>query len=161
MSTTTLNRYARTLRRGAQAQRGSFLLEALISVLIVALAILGLMGLMARGLQDVDESKMRGEAAFLASSFVGRMWIDDRATASLQGKFGPGGAEYNELQSLLTQRLPNAVLQTVNIVAGATANSTDVEIEIRWAPPGIDPAKMAPGQAFHRYQAFATIGGNN
>ena len=140
-------------------ERGSFLLEALISVLIVALAILGLMGLMARGIQDVDESKMRGEAAFLAASYIGQMWVDDRKTASLQAKFGPGGAAYNDLQTMLTQRLPNAVLQTVNIVAGATGNSSDVEIEIRWTPPGLN-ASTAP-QAFHRYQTFATIGGNN
>jgi Tfp pilus assembly protein PilV len=147
--------------RGARA-RGSFLLEALISVLIVALAILGLMGLMARGMQDVDESKMRGEAAFLASSYVGLMWVDDRATASLAAKYGPGGAEFLNLQAMLTQRLPNAVLQTVNIAAGSTANSTDVEIEIRWTPPNCVPFNPLHCAApFHRYQAFATIGGNN
>ena len=146
-------------RAAASQQQGSFLLEALISVLIVALAILGLMGLMARGLQDIDESKMRGEAAFLASSYIGQMWVDDRSTANLQAKFGPGGAEFINLQTVLSARLPNAVLQTVNIVAGATANSSDVEIEIRWTPPGMNIA-VAP-QPFHRYQAFATIGGNN
>ena len=150
----------RPVRRPSSAlQQGSFLLEALISVLIVALAILGLMGLMARGMQDVDESKMRGEVAFLASSYIGQMWIDDRKTASLQAKFGPGGAAYNNLQAVLTQRLPNAVLQTVNIAAGATANSSDVEIEIRWTPPNCTPLNCA--SPFHRYQAFATIGGNN
>jgi hypothetical protein len=145
--------------RGAAPQRGSFLLEALISVLIVALAILGLMGLMARGLQDVDESKMRGEAAFLATSYIGLMWVDDRTTLNLQAKFGPGGAEYVNLQTMLAQRLPNAVLKTVNIVPGATANSTEVEIDIQWTPPGLNVA-TAP-QAFHRYQAFAVIGANN
>jgi Tfp pilus assembly protein PilV len=54
MNASTHRRSARRLP--AARQQGSFLLEALISVLIVALAILGLMGLMARGLQDVDES---------------------------------------------------------------------------------------------------------
>lgn len=146
-------------RRAAHREQGSFLLEALISVLIVALAILGLMAMMARGLQDVDESKMRGEAAFLASSYIGQMWIDDRTTASLQAKYGPGGAEFINLQTVLGQRLPNAVLKTVNIIGGSTTNSTDVEIEIQWTPPGLK-ASTAP-QAFHRYQAFATIGGNN
>lgn len=144
-------------------QQGSFLLEALVSVLIVAFAILGLMGLMARGMQDVDESKMRGEAAFLASSYIGQMWVDDRTTANLVAKYASGGAEFNNLQTVLTQRLPNGTLQAVNIVAGATLNSTDVEIEIRWTPPncaGGNPLNPCP-QGFHRYQAFATIGGNN
>jgi Tfp pilus assembly protein PilV len=136
-------------------ERGSFLLEALISVLIVALAVLGLMGLMARGMQDVDESKMRGEASLMAASYIGEMWVDNRTTAALQAKYQSGGAAYADLQAELALKLPNAVLQTVNITAGATANSSDVEIEIRWTPPG---EKNVP---YHRYQAFATIGANN
>ena len=40
-------------RRRAMRQRGSFLLEALISVLIVALGMLGLIGLQARAFQNV------------------------------------------------------------------------------------------------------------
>ncbi len=156
-----MNAHAHRSRRhrAAPPQHGSFLLEALISVLIVALAILGLMGMMARGMQDVDESKMRGEAAFLASSYVGRMWVDDRSTAALTAKYGPGGAEFINLQTELAQRLPGGLLKTVNIAAGPTANSTDVEIEIRWTPPSVNPLTAA--QPFHRYQAFATIGGNN
>jgi len=156
---TTLIHRRQARRRPVARQHGSFLLEALISVLIVALAILGLMGLMARGMQDVDESKMRGEAAFLASSYVSQMWVDDRTPANLAAKFGPGGAEFNNLQAMLNQRIPNAVLKTVNIVAGATPNSSDVEIEIQWTPPSMNTA-LTP-LPYHRYQMFATIGGNN
>ena len=54
-------------------QRGSFLLEALIAILIVALGILGLVGLQARAMQDTDESQFRSEAAFLASDVISRM----------------------------------------------------------------------------------------
>jgi hypothetical protein len=107
---------------------------------------------------------MRGEAAFLASSYIGQRWVDNRNTASLQAKYGPGGAAYTDLQSVLTQRLPGGLVQAVNIVAGATANSTDVEIEIRWTPPNCAPPAPPVAncvQTFHRYQAFATIGGNN
>jgi Tfp pilus assembly protein PilV len=142
----------------AGAQRGSFLLEALISVLIVALAILGLLGLMARGMQDVDESKQRGEAALLAASYIGSMWVDTRTLANLQLKYTSGGAAYNELQALVAQKLPNGVLSRVDVVGGATANSADVEIEIQWTPPGLNIANTPQG--FHRYQAFATVGGN-
>jgi len=138
--------------------RGSFLLEALVSVLIVALAVLGLMGLMARGMQDVDESKMRGEAALLAASYIGQMWVDDRTPANLSAKYGPGGAEFLNLQTVVGQRLPNGQLQAVTFTAGATANASDVEIEIRWRPHGLNVA-TAPNP-WHRYQAFATIGSN-
>jgi hypothetical protein len=154
----TMRRIISSRCRRARAQ-GSFLLEALISVLIVALAVLGLMGLMARGMQDVDESKMRGEAALLASSYIGQMWIDDRTQATLAAKYGPGGPEFINLQTVVGQRLPNGVLQTVNIVPGATGNASDVEIEIRWTPPSLNVATSP--NPWHRYQAFATIGANN
>ena len=64
---------AASLRRAA-TQRGSFLLEALVSVLIVALGILGLVGLQARAIQNVDDAQYRSEAAFLANDAVGQMW---------------------------------------------------------------------------------------
>ena len=134
-------------------QRGSFLLEALISVLIVALAILGVVGLMARSIQNVDESKNRGEAAALGTNFVGNMWVDNRTLAALQAKYKSPGAGYTELQTLMTQRLPNATAPVVTIVAGATANSSDVTVTMQWRPPG--------DTALHTYQVFATVGANN
>ncbi|HSV20711.1 MAG TPA: hypothetical protein VLR71_20025 [Casimicrobiaceae bacterium] len=157
MMTTSTSPVRRAPQRAA-AQRGSFLLEALIAVLIVALAILGLLGLMARGMQDVDESKQRGEAALLAASYIGNMWVDDRKIASLQAKYKAGGAAYNDLAAMVAQKLPNGQLFNVDVAAGATANSADVEIEIRWTPPGLKVADTPQG--WHRYQAFATIGAN-
>ena len=138
--------------------RGSFLLEALVSVLIVALAVLGLMGLMARGMQDVDESKMRGEAALLASSYIGQMWVDDRTQATLQAKYGPAGPEFNNLKTMIAQRLPNGSA-IVAVANGATLNTTEIELEIRWTPPSLNLATSP--LPYHRYQAFATIGANN
>jgi Tfp pilus assembly protein PilV len=139
--------------RPAQGERGSFLLEALIAVLIVALAILGLVGLMAFSIQNVDESKNRSEAAALGTSFIGNMWIDDRSLAALQAKYKAGGAGYVELETLMTQRLPNAQPPVVDIVAGATANSTEVTVTMNWKPPG-DAAQ-------HTYTIFGTVGANN
>ncbi len=60
-----------TLRRARQS--GSFLLEALIAILIVALGVLGSVGLLARSMQDVDDAKFRGEAAYLANSIIDQM----------------------------------------------------------------------------------------
>src|SRR6185369_10766683 len=59
-------------------QRGSFLLEALISVLIVALGILGLIGLQARAFQNIDDAQYRAEAAYMANALLGQMWVYDR-----------------------------------------------------------------------------------
>jgi Tfp pilus assembly protein PilV len=152
MSRFATSRVRSAVGAGAR-QRGYFLLEALIAVFIVALAILGLIGLMARSIQNVDESKFRGEAAALTSAFVGNMWIDDRTLASLQAKYKSPGAGYVELQNLADQRLPNAAAPVVDIVAGQTPNSADVTVTLQWQPPGEhDP---------HVYRTFATIGANN
>jgi Tfp pilus assembly protein PilV len=134
-------------------QRGSFLLESLIAVFIVALALLGVVGLVGKSIQNVDESKYRAEAAALSASFIGNMWIDDRSIGALTAKYKSPGAGYTELKSLSAQRLPNALDPVVTISAGATANSTDVTVTLQWHPPG--------DKNMHQHQMFATIGANN
>jgi Tfp pilus assembly protein PilV len=142
------------IRRPVPArQRGSFLLESLIAVFVVALAILGLVGLIGRSIQNVDESKFRAEAAAIATSYVGQMWIDDRTPAALKAKYESGGAAYNELKAFAAQRLPNAVDPVVAVVAGATANSSDVTVTLQWQAPG--------DKNPHFFQTFATVGANN
>lgn len=138
--------------RTPKAARGSFLLEALIAVLIVSLAVLGLVGLISRSMQNIDESKFRGEAAALAASFVGQMWIDDRSTAALKAKY-ESGAGYDDLKTMVQQRLPNSTDPTVTVVAGATGNSSNVTVTVTWRPPG--------DTTDHRYQMFAVVGANN
>ncbi len=145
-----------TTRHSPSRQSGSFLLEALISTLLVAFAILGSIGLLARSMQNVDDAKFRGEAAFLANTLIGNMWIADRTPANLVAQFdsGSGGAGYLEFQAMVNQRLPNAGLfaQDVVVTPGPTATSSDVAITIRWQGPGETSA--------HQYQAAATIGTN-
>lgn len=148
-----LKHMKRSRQPNLRRAQGYFLLEALMAVLIVALAVLGLVGLVAHSIQNVDESKFRGEAASLTASFIGNMWIDDRTLGALQAKYKSPGAGYAELKSLASQRLPNAVDPVVDIVQGKTANSADVTITLQWQPPG--------DKNSHQYQAFATIGANN
>src|SRR3569832_848133 len=85
--------------------RGSFLQEAQGAILIVALGVLGCVGLLARSMQDGDDAKFRGEAAYLANSMIGQMWLDDRTIANLTAKYGAkGGAGCDEYASLIAQR---------------------------------------------------------
>ena len=142
--------------RSPRAERGSFLLEALVAILIVALGVLGCVGLMARSMQDVDDAKFRGEAAYLANSLIGQMWLDDRALGKLQAKYGAkGGAGFDEFAALVTQRLPNAALKSVDIVAGPTPTSSNVVVTITWHLPG-----DKTGMPDHQHVASATIGAN-
>jgi type IV pilus assembly protein PilV len=142
------------------AQSGSFLLEALIAILIVALGVLGSIGLLARSMQDIDDAKYRGEAAYLANMLVGQMWVSNRDTATLTANFAstPGtGAGYTDWRALVDQRLPNAsgLDQDVDVAPGpigATSTNSVVTVTLRWQPPG---------QQEHRYDLHAVIGANN
>jgi len=148
---------ARPVVRPAARQRGSFLLEAMISLLIIGFGVLGSIGLLARSMQTIDDAKFRGEAAYLASSLVGQMWIADRKTLSAQFDSTGSGAGYTEFKALVGQRLPNAASYPpiVDVTAGPTPTSTNVVITVRWQLPGDNPPVV------HQYQSAATIGANN
>ena len=131
---------------------GYFLLEALIAVLIVALGVLGLVGLLARSTQNIDESKYRGEAAYLANAYIGQMWIADKSTLDAHFSDGGGGAEYAEFKAQVAARLPNATPPTVTVAAGPTPTSRVVQVEMHWHVPGSTDD--------HQLQTAATIGAN-
>lgn len=148
--------------RSLARQRGSFLLEALISVLIVAFGVLGLIGLQARAIQNVDDAQYRAEAAYLASALIGQMWTANQANlvADFDWNGGAGvGIPYTEFKTWVGQRLPGAsiaanapVVTVTKPGASATATSADVQITIFWQPPG-EPVR-------HHYDVDATIGPN-
>jgi len=147
---------ASSIRR-APRQRGSFLLEALISVLIVAFGILGLIGLQARAIQNVDDAQYRAEAAYLANAYLGQMWVADRTTLVANFDSAGGGPAYTEFKAWVGQRLPGASIvgnePFVQITPGLTATSSTVLIRVFWQPPG-EPAR-------HNHDVVATVGSNS
>ena len=152
-----------------RTQQGSFLLEALVAILIVALGILGSVGLLARSMQDVDDARNRGEAAYLANQLIGQMWLADRVTANLDNEFGSAvgtGTPYVDFKALVEQRLPNADQYTQDVVVGpgpipSNLSSSMVTITIRWCPPGewVSGSCRGTGQP-HVYNVAAAIGAN-
>ena len=152
-------------------ERGFFLLEALVAILIVALGVLGSVGLLARSVQDMDDAKNRGEAAYLANQYISQMWVSDRLTGNLTASYSsnPGtGANYVDFQNFVQQRLPNAdqFVQDVIVAAGpdgAAAPATSVvTITLRWCPPGEWVGGQCRGALNqpHRYDIRAAIGAN-
>ncbi len=133
-------------------QRGTFLLEALIAILIVALGVLGLVALQTRAMQQTDDSHYRSEAAFLVNDMISQMWISDPAT--LVADFTTGGTPYNNFKTLVQARLPGST--TVPLVTvtqrGATPSSGfDVNVTIYWKPPSV---VLGPE---NQYTAAATV----
>lgn len=150
-------RFTHVPRRVAARERGSFLLEALVAILIVAFGILGLVGLQARVLQQVDDAQFRSEAVFMTNTLIGQMWTSPYA--SMAADFGsvPGtGARYTEFRDWVQQRLPGASGQDPDVVVVPNVGrpGTEVTITVFWKPPG----EISP--SFHQFQATATIGQN-
>jgi type IV pilus assembly protein PilV len=58
----------------AQHARGIALIEVLVALLIFMLGVLGLVGLQASMTRAQTDSKVRADAAYLASELNGRMW---------------------------------------------------------------------------------------
>jgi type IV pilus assembly protein PilV len=142
----------------SQRQRGSFLLEALVAVLIVALGVLGLVGLQARAMQDTDESQFRSEAAYLANDVISRMWTSNQTT--LEADFennATAGSPYDDFKTVVQRRLPGADLQdpdiTVTPRGGPASFGYDVLVTIYWQPPS--------AAWRHRYDTAATVRLNN
>src|ERR1700686_5937455 len=80
-------------------QRGAFLLEALIGILIFSLGVLGIVGLQARAIRFTNDAEFRAEAMYLANSLISQMWTDNRALLktkykSTVGGRGPGGTPF-------------------------------------------------------------------
>jgi type IV pilus assembly protein PilV len=151
-------------------QRGSFLLEALIAILIVAFGILGLLGLEANALQNVDDAQYRSEAVALANSYIGQMWIADQTTLSANFSDTAGaGTPYDEFKKVVAQRLPGAsgarVPQVTVTPAAPPAQGTQVTITVLWNPPGAPAQSLLAGPgsgiAAHRYIATATVNSTN
>jgi type IV pilus assembly protein PilV len=63
-------------RHRASNAAGFVLIEALIALLIFALAVLGLVGLQVSMTRANTSAKFRADAAFLASDLVGVLWTD-------------------------------------------------------------------------------------
>lgn len=115
-------------------QRGMALIEVMVAVVILAVGVLGAVGLQAKALSALANAGARADAAIAAEKLVGLMWTDQANLASYVwdstgGTTAPAGVAswMTETQALL----PNATAAiTVTPIAGSTANQ--VGITITW-----------------------------
>jgi type IV pilus assembly protein PilV len=129
-----------------RAQRGAFLLEALIGILIFSLGILGIVGLQARAIRFTNDAEYRAEAMYLANSLIAQMWTDDRGTLKSKYDSTVGtGVGYAAFTAKVNASLRGATsgFPPVVIVDGAppipqanSAMSNVVQVVISWQMPG-------------------------
>jgi|OpeIllAssembly_1097287.scaffolds.fasta_scaffold522409_1 type IV pilus assembly protein PilV len=71
---------------GSGAERGSVLLEALFSILIFSIGILGMIGLQARMVQESIHAQYRTDASFLAGQAVSQSMVGAFAATQWQAE---------------------------------------------------------------------------
>jgi type IV pilus assembly protein PilV len=148
-------------RHLGRTQRGAFLLEALIGILIFSLGVLGIVGLQARAIRFTNDAEFRAEAMYLANSLISQMWTDDRAL--LKTKYDStvvGAAGYTAFKAKVHTALAGATILPEPIVnvdgpllpQANSATSNVVQVQIFWQMPG-DPVSLT-----HNYSTTGVIG---
>ena len=119
-------------------QRGSFLLEGMIALLIFLFGILALVGMLAGSIRASNDARYRTEAINLANAIVGDMWTTQ--AADLDTQFGSGGAKLTAWRTQAASLLPSATGANVPQIdltqAGLSTNSRSVVVTIFWQLPG-------------------------
>lgn len=124
---------SRTRPGGLHPESGIALIEALISVLLLSLGILGLIGLQGSMSANLTDAKYRAEASFLANQLLGQMWIDQTNLAKYAISGSSCTQTYNQCSDWLTKvgkELPGGG-------ASVTLNGTAVTITVTWRTPGV------------------------
>lgn len=133
--------------KAGKAQHGVILVEVLVSILIFAIGVLGLIGLYAATAKTSSDASMRADAALLADDIFAQMWLSDAAT--LATDFTASGAKFVSFKTdRVLPTLPGgeldvvfAATSTVTAVSGGTSPGGSgqlVQVTLRWLVPGRD-----------------------
>lgn len=128
-------KYARPILRTRQA--GSFIIEAIISLILFAIALIGLLALSAQGINQVGQSKLRSDASFLVGELMSEMWVNSsvnlttwnaRLTAAIPEATGRVYLTSCDCVTTAT----NACSGTASSGTVAIANSQAVTVCVTW-----------------------------
>ena len=139
--------------RAPRRQRGSYLLEALIAILIFSFGVLGLIGLLGSSIRITNDARYRTEAANLAGAMISDMWT--MTAAEMDTKFGSGGTKLADWQTKAAELLPSAAANppTVDLTQpGFSPQSRTVVVTVYWKLPG--------ESELHQHLMTAQIGKN-
>jgi len=150
----------KTIHPAAYRQKGSFIIEAIISLVLFAVGLISLMVLSAQALNQVGQSKARNDASYMTGELLSEMWVSN--TVSLDNWVA-------RLRLLIPEAAGTVYLSncdcvetdtaTGNVCAGAAsgtvtvANPQPVTVCVTWSD------RKDPGTT-RRYQASSTISRN-
>lgn len=124
---------------------GFALLEALVAMLVFALGILGMVGLQASMTREQTASKLRSDAAYLASEFVGNMWGDIPNIGQYSSANCNGYTRCRDWLNKVAATMPGG---SATLVLTPGAGFTDVSVTVIW---------VLPGGEQHQYTAVTTV----
>ncbi len=115
---------------------GVAMIEVLISVLLLAVGIMGLVTMQASMSQNATQAKLRSEASFLATQLMGQMWVD----VGNLNKYQVTGGACNDTSHVACTAWSNQIASilpsgSANVVVDADNNVT---IRLTWTLPGDD-----------------------
>jgi type IV pilus assembly protein PilV len=119
-------------------QRGSTLIEVMVSVVLFSIGIIGLIRVLGVAVTDSGAIGYRSVASTIADEIIGRMWVD---RANLAGYVGT---------NLPVPELPSGT-RTVTVDNTSPARQI-VTVTVRWQPPG--------SSVVSNHQISATIASN-
>ena len=140
-------------------QRGSFVLEALIAILLFAIGILAIVGLQAASIRNTAGAKFRTDASLLANQVIAQMWVADKTNATLVACFsgpavsgacppsGTAGANYLAWAATVANALPGATAANAPSISIDANNVATVTVQ--WQGPN----DLSP----HNYSTIANI----
>ena len=142
------------VKRFAAGQRGSYLLESLIAILIFAFGILGLIGLLGSSLRVTNDARYRSEAGNLANAMIAEMWTTSGTPAQLDLDYVSPGTKLAAWQTKAAALLPIPAANpiTVTLTPGLSPESRTVVVTVFWQMPG--------ESELHQHLMSAQIGKN-
>jgi len=115
--------------KGRAGHRGFMLIEALVSLLIFAFGVLGIVGLQAAMTKAQTQSKFRADASLLAQQLIGAMWTDRANMANYATASCTGYTRCSQWATRVAAALPNGA------AAVSFPSASEVSISITWTPP--------------------------
>ena len=139
----------RPLPRPKRRQGGVALLEALIAAVLLAIGLLGTIGLQARAYSALSEASMRAEATIAAERLLGVMMTDsERLSDYALASNGSPGVRLAPWYAATRKSIPGATV-SVTVTAGSGAGAPSlVAITIGWQRKADAPANRHAVRAY-------------
>jgi len=121
-------------------QEGVALLEALLAAVLLAIGLLGTIGLQARAYSALSEASMRAEATIAAERLLGVMTADSERLSDYKlDSGGSPGARLAPWYDATRKSIPGAKV-TVTVVPGSAGGAAAVTVAISWQRKTGEPA---------------------